>query len=790
MKTLIFFILFFILHITVYSQENEDAFQTVKGKVIDKDSKSPLWGASVIIIDSLKFLATSTDSSGYFKINNVPVGRKNIKISYMGYQEKLLTNIPVNSEEDIMLTVQMNEKVQDLKTVTIDATIDKDKALNSMASISARTFSTDEAQRFAGGLTDPSRMAQAYAGVAATSNDNNEIVVRGNSPRGLLWRIEGMEIPNPNHFREDEGATGGGVCILSSNVISNSDFFTSAFPAEYGNALSGVFDLNLRKGSDEFYQSSIGISVVGTEISVEGPISKKRESSFLMNYRYSTFAMLSNMGINVSSENITPKFQDFVCNISLPSSNFGHTTIFGIYGASSSGTKATADSIYLTEKSQRFEEFDQGNIWVAGITNHYLFKNKKTSFKTSFVIMGEENRITNDTMDFHFNDHNIYNEDIKYRNIRGAFTINHKFNSRNTVRSGIIASNNYFNIYSAGLDFDTKKNQELFNNNGNSWVLQGFVEWKYRINDRVVLNSGVHYMHFFLNNDHSIEPRLGMIWHINNKQSISAGLGIHSRMEPLSIYLTNIPQGNDSLNQPNKSLKLSKALHAVIGYEYSFSENLHFKAEVYYQYLYNIPSGIDNNNQFSVINLRYGFVTIPLNNGGKGRNIGLDVTFERYFTNAYYFMITGSLYDSRYTPNDGITYNTTFNGNYIFNALAGKEWNLGSTKNNTLGLNIRFLYRGGMRYQGIDILASNNAGQVVYNRNENYSLITSDVYNIDFGIKYKSNHKKYSWIISLDLNNLSSQKNLIKMKYEPYSGSIKYTYDLLLLPILSYKINF
>jgi len=790
MKHITLFLLLTFSFLFGYSQENEDAYQTVKGKVVDKDSKSPIWGAVVVVIDSANFLAATSDSDGYFTINKVPVGRQNIKVSYMGYEDLLIHNVPVTSEEDIMLTIQMNEKVQNLKEVVIEARLDKDKALNSMASISARTFSIEEAQRFAGGITDPSRMAQAYAGVAATSNDNNEIVVRGNSPRGLLWRVEGMEIPNPNHFREDEGATGGGVCILSSNVISNSDFFTSAFPAEYGNALSGVFDLNLRKGSDEFYQSSVGVSVVGTEVSVEGPISKQRESSFLMNYRYSTFAMLNDMGIKVSTDNIIPKFQDFVCNISLPSNNFGHTTIFGIIGASSSGTKANEDSITLLDKTQRYEEYDQGNVWIAGITNNYLFKNKKTSFKTSFAVMGEDNKMTNDTMDFKFNDHNIYNEDLAYRTIRGSFMANHKFSSKHTVRAGFIVSNNYYKLYSEGYNFDTRQNDSIFNNSGYTWVMQSFIEWKYRINNKLTMNSGLHYLHFFLNNDYSIEPRLGMIWQLNNRQSISAGVGIHSRMEPISIYLTNIPNSNNSVTQPNKDLKLSKAFHAVLGYDFSFTENLHFRIETYYQYLYNIPSGIGDNDQFSVVNLRYGFVTMPLDNGGKGRNVGVDITFERYFTHAYYFMITGSLYDSRYTPNDGNTYNTTFNGRYIFNALAGKEWALGNKNNKILGINARFLYRGGMRYQGIDLAASNAAGHVIYYTNQNYNLITSDVYNVDFGINYKSNHKKYSWLVSLDLNNLTNQKNIIGMKYVVYSGSIKYDYDLLLLPILSLKVNF
>jgi hypothetical protein len=794
-QILIFIVAFSLFSLSAFvafsqEQEDEDAFQTVKGKVEDKDSKSPLWGAYVVIEGTNPLVGSATDSSGYFKIQHVPVGRQTIKVSYIGYEDAFLQNVLVTSEQDISLDIQMDEVVKSLDEVTITAKLDKDKALNPMATLSARTFSIDETQRFAGGITDPSRMAQAYAGVAATSNGNNEIVVRGNSPRGLLWRIEGIEIPNPNHFQEDEGATGGGVCILSSNVIANSDFYTSAFPAEYGNALSGVFDLNLRKGSDEFVQSSIQMSVVGTEVSIEGPLYKKRESSYLFNYRYSTFAMLSQMGIKVSNENIIPKFQDLTFNISLPTNKYGTTTIFGILGKSSSGIKSAKDSMLLVDKNNRYEEFDQGNVWITGITNDFHEDNKKTSYKTVIAAMGSNNKMTNDTMDFHFADHNIYNENLGYTTLRASLYANHKFNAMNTLRIGFIFSDEFYNLYSSGFDFNLDSVRTVFNNKGNTYVFQSYMEWKYRMSATVTLNTGVHFLRYFLNHDNSIEPRAGIVWQLDERQSLSAGFGLHSKIEPISIYLTNIPQNNEP-NQPNKNLGLSKSFHAVLGYDLAFTEDLHVKVEAYYQYLFNIPvgTGLDND-QFSVLNLRYGFVTIPLDNQGKGKNYGLDLTFERYFTKSYYFMISGSLYNSKYTPSDGKEYNTTFNGNYIFNALLGKEWTFGVKKNKTIGINSRFLYRGGMRYQGVDLAASSNAGHVVYNQNENYTLITPDVYNVDVGVNFKRNRKKYSWIVSLDVENLTNLQSIIGIKYNIYTKTIKYDYDLLLLPILSIKVNF
>jgi len=497
------------------------------------------------------------------------------------------------------------------------------------------------------------------------------------------------------------------------------------------------------------------------------------------------------MGIKVSKENIIPQFQDLTFNVSLPSNKLGHTTVFGIMGKSSSGIKSIKDSIQLVDKNNRFEEFDQGNVWITGITNSYLALNKKTSYKTIIAVMGEDNKMTNDTMDFHFNDHNIYNENLGYTTIRASFMTNHKFNANHTIRAGIILSDEFYNLHSSGYNFDTRQRDSVFNNKGNTYVFQSYIEWKYRMSNTVTLITGLHYLQFFLNNDNSLEPRAGIVWQLDEKQSLSAGIGLHSRIEPISIYLTNIPQDDNTYSQPNKNLGLSKSFHTVLGYDISYTEDLHMKIEAYYQYLYNIPVGTGSeNDQFSLLNLRYGFVTVPLNNSGKGRNYGLDLTFERYFTQSYYFMISGSLYDSRYIPADGKLYNTTFNGNYIFNALTGREWVFGTKKNKTLGANARFLYRGGMRYQGVDLEASNHAGYAVYNKNENYTLITPDVYNVDIGVNYKRNHQKYSWIVSLDITNLTNQKSIIGMKYNVYTGTIKYDYDLLMLPILSFKLNF
>ncbi len=192
---------------------------------------------------------TVTDADGHFYIKGLAAGRYQLEFSYTGYKAVTLPNVLITSGKETEMDVVMEEGIV-LEEAVIVATADKDKAINEMATISARTFSLEEVTRYSGGRNDASRLVSNFAGVAAANDNRNDIVVRGNSPAGILWRLEGIPIPNPNHF-STLGTTGGPVSALNTNLLKNSDFLTSAFPAEYGNALSGVFDVGFRSGNKD-----------------------------------------------------------------------------------------------------------------------------------------------------------------------------------------------------------------------------------------------------------------------------------------------------------------------------------------------------------------------------------------------------------------------------------------------------------------------------------------------------------------------------------------------------------
>ncbi|MBW1297427.1 TonB-dependent receptor, partial [Aquimarina litoralis] len=259
---------------------------TIKGLVVDKQSETPLIGATVELLNTSETKGVITDLDGYFTLENVPLGRQIIRVSYIGFESITLPNIVVTSGKDAVVNVSLTEAFDSLDEVIITSDTNKSRAINKLTSVSARQFSLEEVTRFSGGRSDVGRLAANFAGVSAPDDSRNDVVIRGNSPTGLLWRLEGVPIPSPNHY-STLGTTGGPVSALNPNLLKNSDFITSAFPSEYGNAIGGVFDLGFRKGNKDDYEYTGQVGIfTGIEAMAEGPLGKNN-GSFLVAGRYS-----------------------------------------------------------------------------------------------------------------------------------------------------------------------------------------------------------------------------------------------------------------------------------------------------------------------------------------------------------------------------------------------------------------------------------------------------------------------------------------------------------------------
>jgi hypothetical protein len=771
-------------------------YQTVKGKVVDKESLAPLAHVSITLINTPDNIGTITDTNGLFSLK-APIGRQSLLCTVVGYHEYMIGDMTVISGKETFLTIEMKESVQKMQEVIVHAAEKRDRALNPMATVSTRMLTPEDAARYAAGYNDPARMVTAFAGIISGGNRRNNMVIRGNSPKGLLWKLEGIEIPAPNHFSEGQGDAGGIFNIIASDQLSNFDFFTGAFPAEYGNALSGILDLNLRKGNADKAEYGLQLGMIGTQVSLEGPISKRSKSSYLLNYRYGNLQFLNNLGLIDLDDNEKPaKFQDFNLHINLPTRKAGNFSIFAIGGVSTNGKFSSKDSMsWRGNQDLRNEETNQHQMGVLGLKHSLLFPNKKTSIRSTLAVSWLSDRFTTSELDHNLQPIPEDSSRYSYPTIRLTTTLNHKFNAANIIRTGFTYSQFFFDVYGKK-NIPNVGNHTYLDQDGNTASAEAFFQWKHRLSKNLEINSGLHATYFLLNEDIAIEPRLGAKWQTSPNGFFSYGFGLHSKTEPISLYFAKITNRAGVTTQPNRNLKMTRAMHQVLGYEFSLSKNLRIKAEAYYQYLYKVPVVDDTASALSTINTLRGITDSAYVNKGKGYNKGIELTIEKFFADDYYFLAGGTIFDSKYKPANGKKYNTYFNTGYQVNFLAGKDFRSGNAKQHLFSMNAKVTVHGGFRYSlGRQATSSSGIPYIYYPMADTYSAQTPQFVQIDAGFKYRHNNRRYSWILSLDIQNLTNRKNVLDYKFMPAPdnrrglGSMPQT-DLGIIPILNLKVEF
>jgi len=759
--------------------------QSIRGTVFDQDTGFPIPGVHIVVVNSDPVQGSITDLDGNFTIEKVPVGRISLKISSVGYEDQLIQNLLINSAKELIVPVHLQESIVKMDEIVVNGKSFQGEVLNEMATVSARAFTVEETKRYAGSFNDPARMVSSFAGIMTAPEGENYIAVRGNSPKGNQWRLEGVDIPNPNHF-SSEGATGGPINALNSAILANSDFFTGAFPAEYGNAYSGIFDMYLRNGNNQKREYSFSIGVIGTDLTLEGPFSKRGESSYLFNYRYSTLGLLDNFHI-VDYDGV-PKYQDLSFKVNLPTSHAGKFSIFGLGGKSElkhqMPSEENEDKIIATFNIK-------SDLGVIGLS-HVIPLSRKTLIETR--ISASENGSI-------YNEHELNEQDELFMTgrdnmrkyaIKGRSAIHSKINSQHVFSAGVEYTQLIYDYFTEYFEKDKAALVKEQDDNGSAGLFQVFGNWKYRITDDLTIVGGMHYLRNLLNNTYSLEPRGGLKWQFKPGQSLNAGFGIHSQMESLPVYLAKQQQPDGSYINPNTNLDFPKAKHFVLGYENMIARNLMVKAEAYYQDLYQIPVENNDTSSFSMLNMVGWYTTRSLINLGTGYNYGLEITMERYFADSYYFLITASLYDSKYKALDGVKRDTRFNGNYVGNVLFGKEFIFSNKPGRTkiLSFNTKLSLIGARRYTPIDLEASRGAGYTVTREQEAFTLRGDDIFIANLGVSYRINRPKTSQEFKIDIQNVTNNKGLVDMYYDSATDQIEYIHQLSILPVFMYTIEF
>jgi CarboxypepD_reg-like domain/TonB-dependent Receptor Plug Domain len=787
MKLSAFFIS--LLFLFSFQMNAQTPIQTVRGKVVDNQTKSELVGVVVLLVDSGKVTKnTVTDASGNYRLPEVTVGRHTLTFRYFGYKEQTRAII-VSSGKEVIQNIDLEESVIQATEVVITDD-QKSKPNNEMTTVSGRSFSIEETQRYAGSLGDPSRMAANYAGVSGSQDSRNDVVIRGNSPLGLLWRLNGADIPNPNHFGSF-GSTGGPVSMLNNNVLDNSDFMTGAFPAEYGNALAGVFDLKMRNGNNEKFEFMSQFGFNGLEFGMEGPISKKRGSSFLINYRYSTLILFSKIGLEFGIGDAVPSYQDISYKLNFPTERFGNFAFWGVGGTSyvellDSKRDTTRLDLYTIGGYDTYYGTRSG---VTGFTHTYILKSDALS-RLNIAVSGMQNYIKQDSVSF--TDHTFwrnYGSDFRQYKITANYTFLKKFSARNTLKSGIYADQIRVNLRDSS-NYNVTQFRHLRDIQDETWLLQAYSQWQHHFSDQFTLNVGLHSQVLLLNNSYSIEPRAGVRWHISEKQSLSFGTGLHSQMQTIFTYFNQTLMPDETYLTTNSEIDFSRAAHAIIAYDWNITSNMRIKVETYYQYLYSIP-GLQHSSIYSGLNEGADFNAPGIDsliNNGTGQNYGIEFTIEKFYSKGFYFLITTSLFRSEFKPSDGVQRQSAFSGNYVVNLLGGKEFKFNDR--NTLSFDFKLNAAGGKRYIPINLDASVLAGFAVYDYSQAYNQRYNGYFRMDCKIGYIHNGKHITQQFALELLNFTNSKNVFTQDFNRSSNSIVTNYQTGFLPVPSYKISF
>jgi hypothetical protein len=792
-----------ILILLMNTAFGQNSLQTVRGMVLDQDSRQPLEGVTLVVEGTQPAVAAITEKDGSFRFAPMGMGRITLHISRVGYEKIILPNVVVNSGKESVLNITMREAVTQLNGVVITVDKNKGQALNDMSLVSGRSISPEQTNRYAGGFNDPSRILSNFAGVSNTQDGSNDIIIRGNSPKYIQWRLEGLQITNPNHF-SDQSAVGGSISALNNNLLATSDFYTGAFTAEYGDALSGVYDVKLRQGNNEKFEAIFGLGVLGTEITLEGPIKKGYKGSFLFNYRYSTIALLSDIKL-VDNLNGTLNFQDATFKLVLPTQKAGLFSLYSLGGTSNFLFEDVTPALWQIP-GKRFienktgEDFKKRSHLANMGVNHTFSFNTKSYLETGLSFSSENiadevfEKFIVDTVDTRLSN---FKGKVKKSSYRMEMTYNHKFSPKFKVQAGSKYALMGYDFRQSMLKDSTQLRTTLVDFTGDISTLRNFVSFKYRMNDKWTTVIGLQNMNVLFNKKSTLEPRIAVNWQVGPSDVLSAGYGKHSTMESIHHYFAQVKMPDGRVTTPNKNLDLLKADHFVLGYERRFGKNILLKLDAYYQKLYDLPVANSLENSFATINEGLDFQYLELVNKGTGKNYGIELTLERFFHKNYYYLFNASVYTSKYTALDGVERNTRFNGDYLVNMLMGKDFvNLGKTKNKTLSLNSRVFFGGGkkiipLRRDAEGNVAVDLANNLIYDYDKAYDMDLQDLYHITFSISYKINKRKATHELFLNIENLTNTRANLMEYYDPSEPrSIGYMKQGGIFPNLMYRVYF
>lgn len=713
--------------------------QTISGRIYDGITQSALAGATLQVVGSEE--GTSTNESGVFHIDGLSPGRYNIRVSFVGYESKIINNIWVKSGVDNYQEIGLSIQQQNLDEVIIF--IEQTLSNSGVARISEEAIN-----RYAATYNDPARLITSSPDIAVSNDQSNLVSVRGVSPNYNVWRLEGAEIVNPNHlsnagtFLDRPTASGGGVNILSAQMLSASDFRYGTFSSQYGNSIGGIFNMNLKKGNPQERQNVVQASFIGFDLASFGPIQKGKAATYALNYRYSFTGLLSNFGVDFGGETIG--FQDLSLSVFTPIGKTSRLQIFAIGGSSFNrfDHKVYEESEFNKDRSDIDYENKTG---IVGLKYESLINNIG-NLSTSVVLSGLENSRFQTNFDYNdestqasafLADQSILSSKITYSKstIKSYSTVG--------VNANLYFYDNELNETDADLRFKL-----------NQFLITPFFNTTRHISGRWDLELGSAFP--MTNTKLKWDPRFKASRLIKQNHLLTLSAGMYSQLlNSNNYFFNNTYQTELSLQQKSKFIR---SLRGSVNHTFDVGQ-IRFWTEAYYYYFQRVFT-VDGSSQ--------------------AKTYGVTANSERSFYRGFYYKMGANVFRSL-TGSVSNQYDLKFN----FNLSLGKEWTWVRKGNDrSLAVNAKSYLQGGSYFSELQYQDETGSSQQI----DSYRL--DDYFRTDLRIVWTlSKSQKRTSSLALDIQNVTNYKNESFRYFDDFTNEVESQYNLGLIPILTYRVE-
>lgn len=745
---------------------SQDESGVLTGLVIDRETQTPVENALAVVVELND--STLTDAAGKFRFQNIPYGTYRLKVSSVGYGSLVRTDVDVLSSRPANVVIELTVKSYQTETIEVEA-----KYFQKSSDQSTSSFNLDfeEVRRAPGAVEDISRMVQILPGVAPGNDQRNDLIVRGGSPSENLTLIDGIEIPNVNHY-PSQGSSSGPIGMINVKFIDDVNFSTGGFSARYGDKLSSSLDIKFREGYRKSFLSDINLSTAGFGGVFEGPLFTKK-GSFIFSVRRSYLNLIRG-AIRIAA---VPNYWDFNLKTVYDISKNNKLTFIGIGGLDDISFEGDASEIsdenpYGNAKGDQ-QQFSAGFNWktlfkkgyvqtvLSNSSNFYDYVNY--DIKTNELVFDYDSYES----EFIFRLEVFYQVNTNNNIIFGAAGKYIKFMNNLYVRSDTTA----FGDPLPELNVDIRKN---------FYKGAGFFQYTLKLfKDKLILNAGLRSDYFSgIVQKNSLSPRAGLSFRITPVTTLNASTGIFTQA-PEYLWVTSDPS--------NVNLKYIKSNHFIIGVEHLFNEDLRLTLEAYYKKYVDYP--------VSVLIPTFALVNGGTENGpnfvgeatsrGYGYVRGIDVSLQKKLSGSgIYGMLNYSLSESRITALDGGEKPGSFDYRHNLTLIAGyqitNEWIVG----------IKFRYLTGRPYTPFDEQASTIAGRGIFQADKFNEVRFKDYNRLDIRVDKKWNFKKWSIVSYVELQNVFNVTNVFEHFWNEYKNEMGTIYQWAFLPVGGFSIQF